>query len=111
MVMSCKKLETEPPVVSIYSPVSTDSFYVADSVRLNFTVTDKNLSRYKIIIYNYYSRKLLYREEVAVDSTAATVYKRVFVHVSNDTIAYLNVLGIDKNGNTGGAGVKFKMKK
>lgn len=110
-LVSCKKLETEPPVVTIFSPTETDSFYVADSVRINFTVSDKNLRTYKIIISNFYNKKLYFKEENAVIENSITIDKKLFVFVNADTTAYLNILGIDKNGNTGGAGVKFKIKK
>jgi len=110
-LVSCKKLETEPPVVTIFSPTATDSFYVADSVRVNFSISDENLTSYKIIISNFYNRKIYLKEEGAVSDNSITIDKKLFFSVNADTTAYLNILGIDKNGNTGGAGVKFKIKK
>ena len=110
-LVSCKKLETEPPVVTIFSPTATDAFYVADSVRVNFSISDKNLTSYKIIIYNFYNRKIYLKEESAVSDNSIMIDKKLFFSVNADTTAYLNILGIDKNGNTGGAGVKFKIKK
>lgn len=110
-LISCKKNETEPPVVTILSPVANDSFYVADSVKVNFTVSDKNLSAYKVIIFNFYTRKILFKEETAATTTDISIDKRIFINTDADTTAYINVLGIDKNGNTGNAGVLFKLKK
>ena len=109
--ISCKKNETEPPVVTIFSPAANDSFYVADSVRIIFSVNDKNLNAYKIIISNSYTRKIYYKEETAVDANNITIDKRILVSINADTTVLLNVLGIDKNGNTGSAGVSFKFKK
>lgn len=110
-LVCCKKNETEPPVVTIFSPATNDSFYVMDSVKVNFTVSDKNLSVYKIIIFNYFTRKILFKEETAVTSNNVTLEKQIFIDTDADTSAYINVLGIDKNGNTGSAGVLFKLKK
>lgn len=109
--LSCKKNETEPPIVTLFSPVANDSFYVADSVRVIFSVRDKNLDAYKIIISNSYTRKIYYKEETAVDVNDITIDKRILVNINADTTVLLNVLGIDKNGNTGNAGVSFKFKK
>ncbi len=108
---ACKKSETEPPKVSISFPSATDSFYLADSIGINFTVTDENLKFYKIIISNFYTHKIFYKEETSSADKTITITKKIFIDVAADTIAYLNVLGIDKNGNTGGAGISFKLKK
>ena len=108
---SCAKDETVPPVVIIFSPVSTDSFYVADSVKVNFMVADKNLIMYKIIISNLYTHQIFYKEDVSVSTNNITIDKKIFIDVSSDTSAYINIIGIDKNGNTGGTGTKFKLKK
>lgn len=110
-LISCKKDETEPPVVTILSPAVNDSFYVTDSVNVSFTVSDKNLSAYKIIIFNFYTRKILFKEETVATTTDISIDKRIFINTDADTSAYINVLGIDKNGNTGNAGVLFKLKK
>ena len=110
-LVCCKKNETESPVVTILSPAVNDSFYVADSVKVSFTVSDKNLSAYKIIIFNFYTRTILFKEETAPTTNDVSIEKRVFINTDADTSVYINVLGIDKNGNTGSAGVLFKLKK
>lgn len=108
---SCAKDETAPPFVAIFSPMPTDSFYVADSVSVNFFISDKNLTLYKIIVSNLYTHKIFYREDVPVSEDNVSIAKKIFVNVSADTSAYIKIIGVDKNGNTGGAGVKFKLKK
>ena len=69
------------------------------------------ITSYKIIISNFYNRKIYLKEEGAVSDNSITIDKKLFFSVNADTTAYLNILGIDKNGNTGGASVKFKIKK
>ncbi len=109
--IACKKAETEPPVVTIFLPEVSDSFYVADSVSINFSVSDRNLRSYKIIISNYFTHKIFYKEETTVSSSDITINKKIFIASDADTTALMNVLGIDKNGNTGSAGAVFKIKK
>jgi len=108
---ACKKLETVPPVVTLFSPMANDSFYTADSVSLSFNIKDKSLRSYSVIISNSYTRKIYYKEQMAISTNDTSIDKKVFVSVPNDTIAYINVLAVDANGNTGGAGTSFKLKR
>ena len=56
-------------------------------------------------------KKIYYKEEGAVSGNDFSIDKKVFFEINADTSAYLNVLGIDENGNTGGAGSRFEIKK
>lgn len=110
-LIACKKLETDPPSVQIDSPVANDTIALSDSIHLQATVSDKHLTNYKIIFYNFYSRKLLYKEEGSASAGNFILDKKITFLMNADTTVYLNILGIDQNGNTGGAGVKFYLKK
>ena len=107
---SCKKNESNPPSVSIALPMANDTVYLSDSIRVQATITDKNLSTYKIILYNLYSKALLYTEVGNASSGSFAIDKKIYFTLNADTTAYMNVLGVDKNGNTGGAGVQFFIK-
>ena len=109
--VACKKLETQPPMVSLSAPMEADTVHLADSLQLQCTITDSHLSRYKIIIYNYYSRKLFYQEEGNAGAGTFVTDKKIYFDINADTTAFINVLGIDKNGNTGKAGTKFYIRK
>ena len=110
LLAACKKQEADPPVVIILSPAESDSFFITDSVTLNFTISDKNLMSYKIIVSNFSNRKIYYKEEAVAENNSITIDKKIFFNINADTTALINVLGIDKNGNTSGTGVKFKIK-
>ena len=111
ILVACKKNETKPPEITITSPLSTDSFYVADSIKLDVTIEDANLQSYKIILSNAFTRVIYFKEEGLTDSTFFSINKNIFIDVAADTSVLLNVLGLDKNGNTGNANVTFKLKK
>lgn len=110
LLSSCKKNESNPPSVSIASPMANDTVYLSDSIAVQATIADKNLSTYKIILYNFYSKALLYTETGNATVGTFTIDKKIGFSMNADTLAYMNILGIDKNGNTGGAGVQFFIK-
>ncbi|HQV78524.1 MAG TPA: hypothetical protein PLJ42_05085 [Chitinophagales bacterium] len=109
-VFSCKKNETSAPVVSIYSPISTDSFYVSDSVFTHFKIEDNYLKTYKVIFSNYITHQIYYKEEGNTNATTFNYSQNINLPILADTLILLNVLGLDENGNTGNANVIFKMK-
>ncbi|HMV14613.1 MAG: hypothetical protein IT275_10215 [Chitinophagales bacterium] len=82
-----------------------------DSIFLHFNIKDKNLQSYKIILFNQYTKKIWYKEEANVTSADFNFSKKIFFELQADTTAYVNVLGVDKNGNTGVAGHAFYLKK
>lgn len=106
-LLSCKKLETDPPKVNILLPGENDTLQLSDSIQIQCEISDKNLRTYKIIIYNYFTRKLFYNEEGSTANSSISIDKKVFFDITADTTAFINILGIDANGNTGGAGQKF----
>ena len=110
-LVACKKQETESPVVTLFSPTASDTFFVNDSVNIHFSISDKNLRSYKIIISNFFNKKIYYKEEGAVSGNDFSVDKKVFFEINADTSTYLNVLGIDENGNTSDASSRFEIKK
>ncbi len=110
LFMACKKNETSAPTVTLLSPLSTDSFYIADSITLHFSIKDKNLVYYKAIFSNYSTRAIYYKEEGNTNTTDFIIHKKIYFSVPSDTMILLNVLGLDKNGNTGNASVVFKLK-
>lgn len=110
IVFSCKKNETTPPNVQIETPLNTDSFYIADSIPLRFTIADNNLQSYKIILSNKRNGKIYYKEEGNTNTTDYAIAKKIFAQVQADTLVLLNILGLDKNGNTGRDSVTFKLK-
>lgn len=109
--LSCKKWETSAPVINIVSPIIADTVFMQDSIFLHFNIKDKNLQSYKIILFNQYTKKIWYKEEANVTSADFNFSKKIFFELQADTTAYVNVLGIDKNGNTGVAGHAFYLKK
>lgn len=111
LIVACKKNESKPPVVQIESPIQTDSFYVTDSIPLQFTISDKNLKSYKIILSNKQNGRIYYREEGNTNTTDYNVAKKIYAQVQADTTVLLYVLGLDKNENTGSDSVSFKLKK
>ena len=110
VIFACKKNETLVPVVEIYSPLINDSFVVADSFNINFNIKDENLERYKIIISNKLTRKIYINEEGFTNTLDFTFNEKRYINVQADTNVMMNILGIDKNGNTGGNSVSFKLK-
>ena len=110
-IIACKKNETVPPIVEIYSPVANDSFVVADSFDIYFNIKDEHLQRYKIIISNKLTRKIYISEEGFTNTSDFTYDEKRYIKVQADTNVYMNILGIDANGNTGGSSVEFKLKK
>ncbi|MFN8260181.1 MAG: hypothetical protein U0X41_04490 [Chitinophagales bacterium] len=108
---ACKKWETDAPSVHLSFPVAADTVLLADSLSLQCNISDPNLRHYKVIIYNFYTRRLFYKEEGEATAGTFTLDKKIHFEMLADTTAYINVLGIDKNGNTGGAGAKFYLRK
>lgn len=108
--IACNKNETYPPSVKIMSPLTNDTLSVSDSVLINATITDKHLSSYKIIVFNSYSKQILYSEKGSAAINPFSINKKVSFALNADTTVYMNILGIDKNGNTGVAGVSFYLK-
>jgi len=104
-IIACKKNETVPPIVEIYSPVANDSFDIY------FNIKDEHLQRYKIIISNKLTRKIYISEEGFTNTSDFTYDEKRYIKVQADTNVYMNILGIDANGNTGGSSVVFKLKK
>jgi len=110
LIIACKKNETSAPTVTVLAPLSTDSFYVSDSIALHFSIKDKNLMYYKAIFSNNSTHAIYYKEEGNTNATDFIINKKIYFAVPSDTLILLNVLGLDKNGNTGYASVVFKLK-
>ncbi len=110
LAFACKKHDFKAPEVTLYTPVSNDSVYIADSVHVSFKITDANLTNYKVIISNSISRKIYHSEEGLTNGTDFSMDKKIYIQVSSDTMAYINVLGLDADGNTGRADARFKLK-
>lgn len=111
LIVACKKNETIAPVIEIYAPKANDSFTVADSFRINFSIKDERLVSYKIIIFNKLTNKI-YINEVGDATTSNFIFdEKRYINVQTDTSVYMNILGIDANGNTGKNGVAFKLKR
>lgn len=111
LLAACKKTETQAPSVQIISPMANDTISLSDSIPIHAIIKDKNLKSYKIIIYNNYSRQILFKEEAMSINTSLTLDEKISFELNADTTVYMNILGLDKNGNTGKAGVQFFLKK
>ncbi|MEN9448545.1 MAG: hypothetical protein RJA25_1835 [Bacteroidota bacterium] len=106
-LVACNKWETNPPLVQIGAPLTNDTLQLNDSIHIQATITDKHLSSYKIILYNYYSHAILYKETGNANVNPFTLDKKISFILNADTTVYMNILGVDKNGNTGSAGISF----
>lgn len=111
LLAACKKTETQAPSVQIISPMANDTISLRDSISIHAIIKDKYLKSYKIIIYNNYSRQILFKEEAMSINTSLTLDEKISFELNADTTVYMNILGLDKNGNTGKAGVQFFLKK
>jgi hypothetical protein len=109
MIVACKKNETTAPVIQIFAPLANDTFVIADSFRIHFSIKDEHLQSYKIIIANRLNNKIYITEEGNVNSSEFVFDEKRYIKLQADTSVYMNVLGIDANGNTGSNGVTFRL--